>query len=258
MRIGINNTSIPYGNKITEIFEKCRLLGFNLVELNLNSFPVTFRKERVDKIKNLAKINTLDLSVHAAIGFMEFCHKDKFIQEVSLNLLKANLMQADWINAKYFIFHVGKCRTIDDQINKLQDFVDFSKKYKPKILFENSPSGFGSSEKEIEKVLETLKVDMNMDIGHLWISVNNNKASLETINKFRDKIKYAHVHTNFGKKDEHLPLTSGNLPLKEMIGKLLNTKVECFTLECRSTPEELIESRDILKNIVNKLSPYNF
>lgn len=256
MEIGINNTSVPYGQGFTEkIFEKCRLLGFDLVELNLNSFPATFRKEKLDKIKKLAKINQLDLSVHAATGFMEFCHKDKIIQEVSLNLLKANLMQADWINAKYFIFHVGKCRTIDCQINKLQDFVDFSKKYKPKILFENSSSGLGSSEKEIEKVLETLKINMNLDIGHLWIAVNNNKASLETIDKFRDKIKYVHVHTNFGKKDEHLPLTSGNLPLKEMIGKLLDTKVECFTLECMSTPEELIESRNILENIVKELSP---
>ena len=89
-----------------------------------------------------------------------------------------------------------------------------------------------------------------MDLGHLWVWINKNKANLKTIDLFSDKIKYAHIHSNFGKEANHLPLTTGNLPLKEMIKKLKNTKIEWYKLEFFSTPEEIIKSRNILNSVL--------
>lgn len=250
MKFGVSNSSIEGREVNKNLFETTKKQGFELLELSLNNFPLSFREAKIEKIKNLAKENNLKLGIHAAMNLMEFCHENRLLRETSINLLKSNLIQSQMVGAKYFIFHLGKAGTLEGQIETLQEFMDFSRNYKPKVLIENSYYGFGVSDRELEKVLEALKIDMNLDIGHLWIAMNKRLASIEMINKFSDRIKYVHIHSNFGSSDDHLPLGEGNLPFKEFFERLIETKAEYFTLECHCELEELAETKKIIENLI--------
>ena len=59
-------------------------------------------------------------------------------------------------------------------------------------------------------------------------------------------IRHVHVHDNLGKKDSHLALGEGTIPVQEVFDKL-KQKAECtYTIEC-SSYEAVMKSYDMLK-----------
>lgn len=75
------------------------------------------------------------------------------------------------------------------------------------------------------------RLAVNLDIGHAHCA--SELAVVEWIKQLNTRIKYVHLHQNYGKKDEHLGLRDGNMPLKEVLEALEKYAPDAtWALEC--------------------------
>ncbi len=69
-------------------------------------------------------------------------------------------------------------------------------------------------------IIDTCQCDrlgINLDIGHAHC--NCDLSVLDWIRQLNSQIKYVHLHQNHGVCDEHLGLSRGNIPMKEVSGR---------------------------------------
>lgn len=83
------------------------------------------------------------------------------------------------------------------------------------------------------EVLEELDLRGTLDLGHAWTA--HGEATLEFLPRLAPRIHTVHLHDNHGQADDHLPLGSGMVKVREAL-KLLSP--ELVVVEARS-PEDL-------------------
>jgi sugar phosphate isomerase/epimerase len=119
-------------------------------------------------------------------------------------------------------------------IEALRILCDFSAGYNITIALENMVNMdwlFGRYPHELLGIIETVNRDnicVAFDVGHA-----NTTGTIEEFLHL-EGIKHVHVHDNFGKKDDHLPLGSGNIDWEHVIGSL---EPERMVIEVRSLEE---------------------
>ena len=113
---------------------------------------------------------------------------------------------------------------------------------------------FGTTVEEMNEMLHWARefysnVGLCFDMGHAHAT-----GQLEGF-LGSDVIKYTnhiHIHDNFGKEDEHLPLDRGNLPWRDVLDRLkdMEIEVERIIIESRNL-EEGVESLQKLKEYLS-------
>ncbi len=105
------------------------------------------------------------------------------------------------------------------------------------------------SEKNAETMLGVVdrlrnpRLMVNLDIGH--VHCNSDVAVLDWIEQLGARISYVHIHQNHGKRDEHLGLRKGNIPMKSALEALQRHAPDAvWALECNV--DEMEESLNVL------------
>lgn len=127
-----------------------------------------------------------------------------------------------------------------------------------RILWENTSFGMGSytGDLELAKLLSDTKLNLCMDIRHLYNSLNGNTEKLvETLSLLKENIAYYHVADSTGKANEGLKIGEGTIDFsriyKEIIEKdyiyetsLFNHRFCREMMVSHATFKELIESKE--------------
>ncbi|MDK2781776.1 MAG: hypothetical protein PWR13_804 [Archaeoglobi archaeon] len=219
--------------------------GFRLMEINLNYDPL----ETVKPFKDYLSSAPLLISIHSNHDRLNFSCS----AESSLRILEEEISLAEEIGASYYIFHVTKDGNLDE-------IIEFLKEVLPKnipAIYENSGVGNGASEEDIEKILKTLNVGMNLDVGHLWRALHNGslKGGIQDfLRRFRKRIKYLHLHDNDGIHDHHWAIGRGSVPF-EIILHELNLREVPLVIETRGSYEDVRISKEVLKKWITFSSP---
>ena len=88
--------------------------------------------------------------------------------------------------------------------------------------------------------LKNDRLGINLDIGHAYCV--NGLPVLEWIRKLQGRIRYVHLHQNYGKKDEHLSLRQGNMPIHEILDALNRYAPDAVWALESNRPEDVEDS----------------
>lgn len=248
MKVGLSTTALPFIEIHQPLADYMNRVGLETLEINLNFFPISWSRKKHLRIKNFSLENKIDLVLHAPNSLLDPVNPDEEVAEASLGMLKSTLKLSRLLGAKYYIVHStwyhGSLEQNIDAIHQLREATRIP------ILFENSGSGIGSSERDIEEILDKADVLLNFDIGHAWRAIHQgNLCGWEDFfSIFSDKIVYSHLHDNNGKEDLHLALGRGNIPFKEVFPNLYECRGD-WVIEVHSQAD-ILPSVEYIKNFL--------
>lgn len=85
--------------------------------------------------------------------------------------------------------------------------------------------------------LNSDKLGVNLDIGHA--NCNSQTPPLLWIRQLGDRIKYVHIHDNFGENDDHLGIGKGSMNMPEILNALNEYAPDAtWALECNTDQME--------------------
>ncbi len=88
--------------------------------------------------------------------------------------------------------------------------------------------------------LENSRLGVNLDIGHAHCV--SGLPVLKWIEKLEGRIRYVHLHQNYGKRDEHLGLREGNMPIREILDALNEYSPDAIWALEPNRPEDIEDS----------------
>ncbi|RKQ63911.1 sugar phosphate isomerase/epimerase [Thermovibrio guaymasensis] len=183
----------------------------------------------------------LDLNPGAFDSYVLDATRQRFLEAVSV---------AKVLEAKVIVFHTGfhplKVAPYYQVWFKraIETFKMVAEEFDGKIALENV---FDTNPENLKKFLKELppKVGVCIDTGHL--NLFSEVPLSEWIGTFKDRIYEFHLHDNYGKKDEHAPLDSGNFNFEELFNLLEIVNSEyIFNLENKAV-SDVRESLDALR-----------
>lgn len=251
-KLGVSSRTLRLVDVGSDTSRKLSKLGIDVLEINLNFFPITWRESKHERIRNV----DMEIALHSSSTHVDPVNPDPLVAQTSLNMLRCDLKIADKLDATHFITHVSSYHsTLERNVEALREVKRYADKFSIPMLYENSSKGIGSSERDIEFILDELDVNLALDLGHLWVSVNSGtiKRMKDFFAMFSDKIEYCHIHDNSGKSDTHSALGKGTLPIELALDLLLGHEVKYWVIEVNGS-DGLSDSLDIIKNYSTKLS----
>ena len=147
------------------------------------------------------------------------------ISDLVMNRLHDSIEFAHNYGVKKLTLHPGfvtEGHTRDDAINisvkNVQELCDHAKKYDMTIMIENlvGKHELCLNEEEILTYLKLVAKDnckFILDCGHYNVA-NNNKDLKDVVYKLKDYLVHLHLSNNYGLRDEHAKLDSGNIDFK--------------------------------------------
>ncbi len=200
------------------------------------------------------------VSVHGV--FQDICvhSNDSKIAKVSKQRILRNMEIAQFLNAKYVVFHANFNPFVYGELYKsnwIARNADFWRKvlesYETTVLLENfwefSPEIFNALLKEVN--MPRLKVCL--DTGH--VNAFSKVCMDEWVAKLGKQIPYMHLSDNMGESDQHLQIGCGNinwLALTETVEKYEVNPEVVFETE---TIKKTVESLRYLET--NRVYPFN-
>ena len=201
------------------------------LDYDLNAFEIFFDghlprdltervKEMLSKVQKTANIL---LSIHAPLISTSKSYWFRTMHEC--------LLFAQRYGASLFTIHPDP--TSSQFLQKAKTLIELAQKeYKElTILIENTPSTPANMINEFFDQLHQFKnVGFTFDIGHAQLSpissATRRKNAINYLEVLEVPILECHVHTNRGKKDEHLSIqnAAGVISLKEVIRNLIDQK----------------------------------
>lgn len=250
-KLGTSTTSLEALDIYPATGEYLKNLGFEILEINLNFFPLSWSKRKHSRIREIAANNSLELTLHTPNALLDPVNSDEFVAESSLNMMKSVMKLADILDVSCIIVHTTWYHSSLEE--NIRAFEEIKKSTRREIIYENSGSGVGASERDIDTILDELKLRMNLDVGHLWRAMKHGwvKSGLEDFfSMFSDRIAYSHLHDNFGNEDLHYALGKGSLPVDDVLRLLYENKVGRWIIEVHKSQDiapSLRKIRDFLK-----------
>ena len=106
---------------------------------------------------------------------------------------------------------------------------------------------------ELFSVIKSKSLGLTLDVGHAFITQLNGGDPLPLfLEKLREKLFNVHLHDNRGRRDEHLPLGTGLIPLKEFIQALINSGYTGPLIFEHPSNEAVLKSREWLLNLLSR------
>lgn len=235
--------------RLNEVEVKC----VELVDEGLH----TLNKKRVNALKEIAKSNSIEYTVHAPFVDINIASPNSVLRRVVLKRLEKSIAYTSQLNGRKWVFHSGLKTgvsefypNLDWQLNlrSVRNLLTISRKYDVEISIENTPEPFPFLLKSIRDF--TLfyselgnNIGMTLDIGHTNIS----RQTLGFIQKFSDKIVHVHASDNDGNFDAHLGIGRGKVDWKTIADTLKGINYRGIVM--LESVEHIEESLQILNKL---------
>jgi len=139
----------------------------------------------------------------------------------------------------------------DNNIDSLKQINDYANAKGITVCLENI--GFNSVDQCFQDLLEIRKavgssLQFTLDFGHARLG----EGAEEGIRQLGEKIRHIHLHDNYGKNDDHLPVGDGNYDYSEFIDFFKNFP-HIITLEVSDIsrdPQPILRSRDNFQRLL--------
>lgn len=200
--------------------------------------------------KRLERMGCKNLILHGPFLDLNPMTFDERIREVTRKRYEEAYAAAKKLGAKKIVYH--SCHVPDFYLligwaeRMAQFFEEFlaDKDDSVEVLMENVLDRVWEPLKETTERVNHPAFGLCLDIGHAHCySKDPVQQWAQALNPY---IRHVHVHDNLGKKDSHLALGEGTIPVQEVFDKL-KQKAECtYTIEC-SSYEAVMKSYDMLK-----------
>jgi len=253
MLIGaMNNPHKPLSSEIEKIGE----MSFDIFELTLEAPEATPEKVRGQRkeMDELVKSYNFGLLGHMP-WYFSVAHPyptiQKAIREESTKIFEcAKELGIDkmTIHTEFlFAVHKDRKKFIDQTIGTLGSISDECDGMGIKLLVENfNDQSFTVS--DFERLMKETKVGMTLDIGHANMVGKNGDGIREYLKMFEKRIEHVHVHDNFGKEDNHLPLGVGYINWEQTVKELKKFYDKTITIEVHAKDQDYLKvSKDKLE-----------
>jgi len=190
----------------------------------------TLNNGNVGKVREICDTTDLKITMHLPFSDMNLAGLNEGIRNEVLRQMYRCLELGNDI-VELAVVHPGYLSPYGAQmpekawqtyIKSLQNICDIAAEYGIKIAVENMPDIpkiFGKSPDEMLRTLEEVhreNLGLTLDVGH----ANTLGAVDEFLEKCKENIIHVHIHDNYGKSDDHLPLGRGTVQWKKVIKSL--------------------------------------
>ncbi len=231
----------------------------DLKEFSFEAFPFegyefkAFGKGLKPNIIILLKLREMfkgkDLSLHSQLSRIFSCNENGFpeFSEAELNILKSEIIISKIIGIKQINFHMKEEEFTSEEIKKFNEIIKFANECDIEMVYENHVC----SDEIILRVLKTFpKINFCLDIGHLNVAMHKGdfKMNLEEfVEKVKSRLIHIHAHNNYGEKDEHNSLNSGNFDWNKILSKLKGSNLRKIIIE-NEAKEDILASKELLES----------
>jgi len=180
-------------------------------------------------------------------GWLEECKKAiEISSELGLRLLNLHSTSMG-----LYFRHKHKIIVLNNLVESLRQLVEYSKKYGVGIMLENVPPGYGiSGLKDFKYIVDRVpELKVHLDIGHTFVQ-DGMKNVERYIKTFKDRIEHIHIHDNYGKRDDHLPVGRGRINFVRVVKMLKKINYDkTITLEVFTSKKDAMKSREKIKKL---------
>jgi sugar phosphate isomerase/epimerase len=203
--------------------------GFNAFEITCvfpSAEPENTPKEVIAKARDILEKSGMEVCVHAPFFDMNIAAFSPGIRKASVEITKKTVDFCAEVGGKTMILHSGtqtyeQIKGIpkeenplfkiqwDYNIESIKQINDYATGKGITVCLENI--GFNSVDQCFQDLIEIRKkvgsdLQFTLDFGHARLREGAEKG----IQMLGDNIRHIHLHDNFGKNDDHLPVGDGN------------------------------------------------
>ena len=246
-------------------------VGFKHIEITGDLpyvLPGILSPEEIEQMVEIKKKEKITFSVHFPLWGMEPAVFNEHIRDASIaafvdciELTKpldpicwvmhpTGTLTVEFLNmnlpdfAKELI--VGQfCSYVEESIGKLLEKTDISPK---KIAVENIEFPFDT----MEPIIEEFGLSICFDTGHLLAGYSGDIGILDFVDRYIDRIVELHLHDGAFPRIDHKQLGKHDLPVRDLLLKLLENKFN-GPLVYELTLEEALESMEYIKEYVPEI-----
>jgi sugar phosphate isomerase/epimerase len=163
-------------------------------------------------------------SLHAPFFGMNPSCLDYKVRDVAAERFSQAYAIGKKLNVSNMVFHTGYSfyfKPTPDMVRRFGEFWnDFlrDKEDDIEIHFENVFEQRWEYLKEFIDTIDSKKVSICLDLGH--VNANSDQDIETWVKGFKDKIKYVHIHNNYGDTDSHYGLKRGTIDMYRALNLL--------------------------------------
>ena len=190
---------------------------------------------KLDNIREIAgaiSYAKMLVTVHAPFWDLSLGSTDREIRKLSLKRMTAALNIANTLKAQNVVFHSGYNETsflakgrgewIKNICDSIGGIIEYAKSFGISLAIENVYDRTPEMIMQIVESFSKRELDICFDTGHFNVFA---KSPLEEwIDAFAPSLREVHLHSNFGREDEHLALDDGNIDFDRLLGRLADKR----------------------------------
>ena len=188
--------------------------------------------ERVQLLKQLGSSNNLEYTMHLPFASLNYAGSNPLLRNAARRIVLAALDNAAALECTHAVVHSGQ----NDVLSEIF-FPEMHHKHSLDFL---EKLGREASNRGIQMVIENnvaqsylihsvngmaafLQEEASqyykiaLDIGHAFLTHDLDQF----VQRFQGNIRYAHIHSNRGEKDDHLPLNEGKIDWRQTVKALV-------------------------------------
>ncbi|MDI6888831.1 MAG: sugar phosphate isomerase/epimerase family protein [Methanocellales archaeon] len=238
----ISFSSLATSNNPFEWVYELDEMGFNGWEI-VGEGKQSLTEEMSKKIREVQETTNLEFTAHLPFSDLNLASLNQGIWDETIKQMSKAIQSVGGLT-DLVVLHPGHLSPLGvelpdkawkQNIVGIQKLCDVAKEYGIMVCVENMPDIgflFGKFPEELIGMVENVKrenVGIALDVGHANL-VDKVDAFLKL------EAKHVHLHDNFGKKDDHLPLGRGMIDWKAVMKELKDHKGR-FVVEARTLEE---------------------
>lgn len=219
--------------RVTDEIKVFAEMGFDYFELTMDPPCAHFStiRRKKDEILNALEKCGMALVCHLPT-FVYMADLTESIRKASVDETLNSLSVAAELGAPKVVLHPGIPSglgglVIDESkklaLESLETIMEHAEKLGVRICLENMypKCGLFYEPDHFADVFEQYPIlEMTLDIGHANIFSGRKKRAFEFIRRFGGRIGHVHISDNKGKRDDHIPIGSGNIDFDKVIRTL--------------------------------------
>lgn len=192
---------------------------------------------RLDNVREIAGAVSnagMLVTVHAPFWDLSLGSTDREIRRLSLKRMTAALNIANTLNAQNMVFHSGYNETsflprgrgewIKNICDSIGGIIEYAKSFGISLSIENVYDKSPDIIMEIVESFSKRELNICFDTGHFNVFASSPLE--EWIDAFAPHMREVHLHSNFGREDEHLALDDGNIDFDRLLGRLAEKRAD--------------------------------
>lgn len=205
------------------------------VELSGFAFPDVLAdgvlEKNIKEAQTILKGFPYPVTMHGAFWDLRVAVREPMIRQVAMFRMRQSLDIAHELGIKKVVFHPNYTSPYRDQkardawvkrqIPFWQELQPMAQKHEITIYLENTGEPAPDYIHQVLNQLDGRFFKTCLDTGHLNV-FGANKNVVDWVNTYAHQLGYIHLHSNFGKRDQHLAYTEGTVDFSGFFESLQN------------------------------------